>query len=910
MRSYADLLDASGYGNRPRDFDDLIRILDSEIRLITPTDPEGVAGGEWRATGGKNDLAGSSPATRHPSPDTRYFQLTHDYLVHSLRDWLTRKQRETRRGRAELRLAERSAQWNAKPENRHLPTLWEWLGIRTLTEPKKWTSPQRVMMSRATRLHSLRSALAMIGLVAVVSIGAVVRTQFAREREATRIEGLVAGLVSAEPNQLPAIIKELDAKPKVAARYLSPLLSASAKTVDEKHAQLHARLALVSRDRALIEPLLEELLTCQVAYVGPIRQLLRPYAGELTEKLRLILRDGKVEAGRRFRASMALADYVPESEAASWTAQDLKFVAEQLVLSNAEFQPLLRGALRPIRARLLGDLERIFADGTASAAQQLSAANAIADFAAGDIPKLSHLLTVATPEQFAVLYPFVAASPAPATIEDLARIAATPPSAELGSVERIPFGQRRANAAVSLLRLGEREKVLPVFEMTDDPEALTQLIFRCRPREVAVDAVLDCLDRVSAAPKARYPKNTRYAVLLALGEFSLEEIPESRRGALVEQLAGWYRHDPSSGTHGAAGWLLRQWGQAEVARQVDHTPVPYTPDREWFTLAITVTPTAPPKPKTEPAKENASSKSEPGKPAESLKSKPNETAKPAASTRSAAPAEKARSERPDPKLPTKTFYYTFVVFPAGASDIGSVKDEPARQKDEVRHSVTLTRPFALLDREVTIEELIAFSPLYAEFMRQYDAKPADAGFGADWYDSVGFCRWLGQQSGLSEGDQPYAAPENLDKAKYPREPNPSANWAPRNWPLELGRRGFRLPTESEWEVASRAGARTTYGFGSEVSLLGRFGWFAENSGKHVHPPRELRPSIRGLFDLHGNLFEWTHDWYGEHGSEAIIDALGAEEGSYRVLCGGSWDFDAAFCRAAIRYTDVPTSRSN
>ena len=58
-------------------------------------------------------------------------------------------------------------------------------------------------------------------------------------------------------------------------------------------------------------------------------------------------------------------------------------------------------------------------------------------------------------------------------------------------------------------------------------------------------------------------------------------------------------------------------------------------------------------------------------------------------------------------------------------------------------------------------------------------------------------------------------------------------------------------------MASRAGARTPYGFGSEVSLLGRFGWFTENSGKHVHPPRELRPSVRGLFDLHGNLFEWS-----------------------------------------------------
>ena len=607
---------------------------------------------------------------------------------------------------------------------------------------------------------------------------------------------------------------------------------------------------------------------------------------------------------------MALADYVPESEAASWSERDLKFVAEQLVSSNAEFQPVLRDALRPIRARLLGDLERIFADAKATAAQQLSAANAFADYAAGDIPKLSQLLAVATPEQYAVLYPIVAASPAPATIADLAKIAATPPSVELGSVERVPYGQRRANAAVTLLRLGEREKVLPVLEMTDDPEALMQFIFRSRPREVGVDALLDCLQRVSDGPNDRYPKNTRYALLLSLGEFSIEEIPGSRRVALLKQLAGWYRHDPSSGVHGATGWLLRQWGQTEIARQVDQTAVPYGPDREWFTLAITVTPTAPPKPKAEPAKDNAKSKSEPPKSAESRQSKPDETAKPAASNKSAAPAEKAKLEPPALPLPPKTFYYTFIVFPAGTYDIGSVNDEPGRQKNEVRHRITLTRPYALSDREITFEELIAFSPAeYAGDMLQFDAKPADAGYGAHWYDAVGFCRWLGQQSRLSEGDQSYAAPETLDKAKYPREPNPEANWAPRNWPLELGRRGFRLPTESEWEAASRAGARTAYGFGSEVSLLGRFGWFVENSGKYVHPPRELRPSIRGLFDLHGNLFEWTHDGFGDFGETAAVNSLGAKEGSYRVRRGGSWINVAADCRAAIRHTSAPSNRT-
>ncbi len=85
----------------------------------------------------------------------------------------------------------------------------------------------------------------------------------------------------------------------------------------------------------------------------------------------------------------------------------------------------------------------------------------------------------------------------------------------------------------------------------------------------------------------------------------------------------------------------------------------------------------------------------------------------------------------------------------------------------VRHAVTLTRPFALLDREITLEELIAFSPEYVGFMQQFDAKPADAGFGADWYDSVRFCRWLAQQSGLSESDQSYADPDIAGQRAIP-----------------------------------------------------------------------------------------------------------------------------------------------
>jgi hypothetical protein len=114
------LLAASGYANPSRDFDEMLRILDSELRLITPTDPEG-----------KED-ADTSPL----QAGAKYYQLTHDYLVPSLRDWLTRKQKETRRGRAELLLADRAAVWHARPENRQLPSLWQWSSIRLLTVKK------------------------------------------------------------------------------------------------------------------------------------------------------------------------------------------------------------------------------------------------------------------------------------------------------------------------------------------------------------------------------------------------------------------------------------------------------------------------------------------------------------------------------------------------------------------------------------------------------------------------------------------------------------------------------------------------------------------------------------------------------------------------------------------------------
>ncbi len=135
MRSLEMLRDASDYKADTRRFDEVMRILDSELRIVTPTDPDG----QSRTIVLNRSSADTSTDTNQPnkqqsleptSADERlgqslYYQLTHDYLVPSLRDWLTRKQRETRKGRAELKLAERSSAWASVRESKQLPTIWE-----------------------------------------------------------------------------------------------------------------------------------------------------------------------------------------------------------------------------------------------------------------------------------------------------------------------------------------------------------------------------------------------------------------------------------------------------------------------------------------------------------------------------------------------------------------------------------------------------------------------------------------------------------------------------------------------------------------------------------------------------------------------------------------------------------------
>ncbi|MHB8969851.1 MAG: protein kinase domain-containing protein [Pirellulaceae bacterium] len=182
--SNAELLDISGYGKKPREFKELMRILDGETRLLTPMDLDAIDSQDLRAM-----------------PGSRYYQLTHDYLVPSLRQWLTAKQRSTRSGRVELRLEERSRLWNANPEGRQLPSLLEWISIRMFTPRSRWTAGQRRVMRAAGRRH-LRALLAVAGLLLVILVAgseatALTRNLFIGLRARTAVVSMALGMDNA-----------------------------------------------------------------------------------------------------------------------------------------------------------------------------------------------------------------------------------------------------------------------------------------------------------------------------------------------------------------------------------------------------------------------------------------------------------------------------------------------------------------------------------------------------------------------------------------------------------------------------------------------------------------------------------------------------------------------------------------
>ncbi len=136
------------------------------------------------------------------------------------------------------------------------------------------------------------------------------------------------------------------------------------------------------------------------------------------------------------------------------------------------------------------------------------------------------------------------------------------------------------------------------------------------------------------------------------------------------------------------------------------------------------------------------------------------------------------------------------------------------------------------------------------------------------------------------------------------------------WLNQKTAKNYRLPTEAEWEYAARAGTKTAYSWGNNQSIAGDYAWYDKNtyyiSEKYTHLVGRKKPNPWGLYDMHGNVWEWCLDWYNqtEYSNSPKNNPMGPSSGRYRVYRGGSWNFSAYSLRSADRLNDSPGYRNN
>jgi eukaryotic-like serine/threonine-protein kinase len=477
MRSYRELLEVSGYAAQPQEFAALLQILDRESRLITPTDPEGI-----------NAERETPLAVDHTQA---FYQLTHDYLVSSIREWLIRKQRESRQGRAELRLSVWSSVWNNKPENRNLPSLWEYLSIRFLTERKIWTEPQQKMMRRAGRVHAMRSTVAAGLMLAAVMTVLSIRSAVIQKQNATRAEGLVSALANADIAQVPALVTQLEeyrewADPLLRNRFeehvpikdVQPIQSipdgSGARVIepeDGSSRHLNVALALLPVDRKQIEYLRRHLPTIAPRQFTVVRDALLPYQAAIVGPL---WEDALADNGdpkSRFQAACALATYAPDDD--RWT-KIRGFVAGHLVSLQATDFVACQEALRPARRQFLEPLTAIFNDAHQQEQIRMYAAEALSDFAWDRPELLFDLVATADPFQFKVVFLKLISHPEKAVA--LARAELAAPLPDKSEAEKENLARRQANAAVALYKLKAFNDFWPVLRFSPDPRVRSYVI--------------------------------------------------------------------------------------------------------------------------------------------------------------------------------------------------------------------------------------------------------------------------------------------------------------------------------------------------------------------------------------------------------------------------------------------------
>jgi formylglycine-generating enzyme required for sulfatase activity len=225
-----------------------------------------------------------------------------------------------------------------------------------------------------------------------------------------------------------------------------------------------------------------------------------------------------------------------------------------------------------------------------------------------------------------------------------------------------------------------------------------------------------------------------------------------------------------------------------------------------------------------------------------------------------------------------------VIDPPGEFIMGSRPEEPWKRVHEPAHRRLLQRRYAISSKEVTVAQFAQFLQADPKRRKQFGRSEADPSYpqaNLSWFDAAAFCNWLSAREGLT----PCYVPNKDDEFGPGMSVKPDA----------LTLNGYRLPTEAEWEYAARAGAATSRSYGNSARLLSRYAWSVTSSGDRLHPGGLLRPNDLGLFDVLGNVTEWTQNEARDYpasdanpAEDALDPGTAIDSKIPRVLRGGSY----------------------
>ena len=476
------------------------------------------------------------------------------------------------------------------------------------------------------------------------------------------------------------------------------------------------------------------------------------------------------------------------------------FITDQFLtaaIKNPGDYATLIETLRPVRKALLTPLARVFRDAGRFESERSFATTILIDYASDDPRLLADLLMDAGPKAYASLFPVAqqqAAGVLPVLQAEIAKSLAS--VNEEGSEEaKDRLAQRQARAAIALVRLGDADQVWPLLRHSADPRLRSFIVNWLNPLGADPKAMVAELDRLSS-PATRHPSPATQNMDAILFH------PEtSVRRALILAL----------GTYGADTFSPGD-RQPLIPKLLDlyrnDPDAGIHGSAEWVLRQW----------------------------------KQDDTLE-------AADAELSQLKDPgERRWFVNSRRQTFVKIEGPVEfRMGSPENEPDRSYNETPDRRVISHRFAIATKEVTVEQ-------YQEFVKanpgvdharndRYSPDPKGPMNQVTWYHAAAYCNWLSEEEGLPKDQWCYLPNE---QKKYDKGMKVPADF--------LQRTGYRLPTEVEWEYASRAGAMTSRHYGLSVDLLEQYARYQANSHNHAWPCGSLMPNDLGLFDTLGNVY--------------------------------------------------------